>query len=620
MLALLATIAFLQSAEADPPPAPPAPPPAPALVTPPPLPDVERGPAAAPQPPPRGPRAPVGLPAPPAPAPPPALPAPGSASAYEAGSASGDVLRGAWPEKPSGKRVTIDDRNSIDDTLEAIADAAGWSISCNTGRVGERLLVVKLRDVPVEEALRAALQGTGLAATRRGNVVSVAPSISPVTARPALVGFDKPSGKRFSGDFSDLDGRDALLEIGKAAGISIVLPPGTLGKVTGHFKDVPVEEALKAVLSQAGLRAVREGSIVTVSPHEEGLAGRFEFSGELGPAIQKTVDEALRGAERELRRSEREQRAEGRAGRPRDREQVGGDVVVEAGESARDVHAVGGSVILRSGAEAREVVAVGGSVTLEPGASCRQAVAVGGDVRVGPGASVEQDAVSVGGRVQVDPSGDVGGQRTAVPIPGVSALLGKWTHRAAEEDSPGWSLASALARYAVYLALALLLMLLFPRRVEVVGASIEANPVKSLLAGLLGLLAQPFLSILLIVTLIGIPLVLVQVLGVLVAGVFGFTALAWWLGRRLPLQLSRGAMVLQLALGLAIIFLATQIPVLGWLVWTAVVLLTFGGVLRTRFGQEPVLPTSAMPPPYPPSYQPPPYHPPPVTPPQEPVG
>jgi len=240
----------------------------------------------------------------------------------------------------------------------------------------------------------------------------------------------------------------------------------------------------------------------------------------------------------------------------------------------------------------------------------RQAVAVGGDVKVGPGASVEQDAVSVGGKVQVDPSGDVGGQQIAVSIPGVGGLLGKLgalgdRH---ESHSAGWSLAGAVARYAVYLVLSLLVVLLFQRRVEVVAASLEANPAKALLAGLLGLVAQPFLSILLIVTLVGIPLVLVQVLGVLVAGVFGFTALAWWLGRRLPVQLSRGTMVLQLALGMAIVFVATQIPVVGWLVWTAAIILTFGAVLRTRFGQEPAMPTSLPPPfqpPVPPPYQPP---------------
>jgi hypothetical protein len=226
---------------------------------------------------------------------------------------------------------------------------------------------------------------------------------------------------------------------------------------------------------------------------------------------------------------------------------------------------------------------------------------------------VEQDAVSVGGKVQVDPAGDVGGQQVAVSIPGVGGLLGKLGALGShghEEHSAGWSLAGAVARYAVYLVLSLLVVLLFQRRVEVVAASLEANPAKALLAGLLGLVAQPFVSILLIVTLIGIPLVLVQVLGVLVAGVFGFTALAWWLGRRLPVQLSRGTMVLQLALGMAIVFVATQIPVLGWLVWTAAVILTFGAVLRTRFGQEPVMPTSVPPPYQPPA--PPPFDPPPA--------
>jgi len=600
MLALLATIAFLQSAETDTVPVPPEP-----------APQVEP----APPPPPTPAVRPVAPPAPRARPAPPATPAPPADLGVlrtmirigqgDAGPA-GEVLRGEWPDRPSGKVVTIDESSSVDDTVQAIAEAAGWNAVLNTGRVGERLLVLKLKEVPVEEALRAALQGTGLAATRRGGLVVVAPAISPVAARPVLRGFDKPSGKRFSGSFDDEDGREALLAIGKAAGVSIVLPQGKLGKVTAHFQDAPVEEALKAVLSQAGLEAVREGSIVTVASREAGLEGRFDFHGELGPSIHRTVQEALRTAEREMKRAERDAKRGEKGSTSRDRERVGGDVVVEAGEEARDVHAVGGNVTLHSGAEARDVVAVGGTVTLEAGSSARQAVAVGGDVKVGPGASVEQDAISVGGRVQVDPSGDVGGQQTAVSIPGITALIGKFGHQAEEAHSAGWSLAGAVARYAVYLALALLLMLLFQRRVEVVGAAMAANPVKALLAGLLGLVAQPFLTVLLVVTLIGIPLVIVQVLGVLVAGVFGFTALAWWLGRQLPVQLSRGAMVLQLALGMGIVFAATQIPVLGWLVWVSAVILTFGAVLRTRFGQEPVLPTAAIPPLAPPPVEPPP--------------
>jgi hypothetical protein len=513
--------------------------------------------------------------------------------------AGGDPLRGDWPAQPSGKRVSMDSSDSIDDVLQEIADAAGWNVVLNTGRVGERLLVMKLADVPVEEALRAALTGTGLAATRHGQVVVVAPAVGPVAERPVLSGFEKPSGKRFSGEFQDLDGRDALLQMGKATGLSLVLPPGPLGKVTAHFKDVPVEEALRAVLAQLGLQAVREGSLVTVSPRQAGLPGRFEFRGELGPELGRTVEEAVRQAEREVKQAEREMRRAGGTG-GRDRQAMGGNVVIEAGEEARDVVAVKGDVTLKAGAEARDVVAVLGSVTLEAGASAREAVAVGGDVRVGPGASVEQDAVSVGGRVQVDPTGDVGGQRTAVPFPRVAEVLGMAHERADEPRSALWTVAGVLARYAVYLALGLLLLALFPRRLEAVAAAMFANPVKSLLAGLLGLLAQPFLLVLLVVTIVGIPLVAVQALGLLAAGIMGFTALAWQLGRALPSGVQRGAVVLQLAIGTAILVALTAIPFLGWLVWAAVTMFTFGAVLRTRFGQPEVLPTVAAPPVVPP--------------------
>jgi hypothetical protein len=239
-------------------------------------------------------------------------------------------------------------------------------------------------------------------------------------------------------------------------------------------------------------------------------------------------------------------------------------------------------------------------VTLEAGASCRQVVAVGGDVRVGPGASVAQDAVSVGGRVQVDPSGDVGGQRTEVPFPNLGGLIGLARAHAEARASPLWTIAGILARYAVYLALGLLLVALFPRRLEAVAAAITANPFKSLLAGFLGLLAQPFLLVLLVVTVLGIPLVAVQALGVAVAGVMGFTALAWLIGRSLPPELGRGLLALQLAAGTAIVVALTAIPFLGWLVWITAAMVTFGAVLRTRFGQTPVLPTTAVPPPMPP--------------------
>ena len=68
-----------------------------------------------------------------------------------------------------------------------------------------------------------------------------------------LTGFDTPSGKRFSGDFADVPVGEALRKVARAAGLSIVLPPGLRGAVNGQFHEAPVEDVLRALLSQAGL-------------------------------------------------------------------------------------------------------------------------------------------------------------------------------------------------------------------------------------------------------------------------------------------------------------------------------------------------------------------------------
>ena len=162
--------------------------------------------------------------------------------------------------------------------------------------------------------------------------------------------------------------------------------------------------------------------------------------------------------------------------------------------------------------------------------------------------------------------------------------------------SPLLLLVEALVQFAVLFVLGLLVVSLFPRRLEAVAGSMVASPWKSVLAGLLGTVAMPVLLILLIVTVIGILLVPVQILAMAAAGVLGTTALTFHLGRSLPLPQHRRTTVLHLALGTAIFVVVTHIPVLGAMAWIATWLLTFGAVLRSRFGSPtPVLPTTIPP-------------------------
>ncbi|HET8541497.1 MAG TPA: secretin and TonB N-terminal domain-containing protein [Anaeromyxobacter sp.] len=419
---------------------------------------------------------------------------------------------------------------------------------------------------------------------------------------PVLRGFDRPSGKRFTGDFDDEEIDDALRQIAEAADWSIVLPPGRHGTISARFKNVPVEDALRAVLNQASLSATREGSVITVRPRA--AVGSLRLPG-LSIDIQRRTEEAMRRAQREMERAEREmERAERRRERSESDRVVHGDVVVHPDQVARDVVALRGSIKVESGAEVRDAVAVLGSVTLEPGARAREAVAVGGDVKLGAGAEVEKDAVSVGGSVTRDAGAEIGGEEVSVGVPvlsGLATLAGSRILFGGKGESPGFVVGQTLAKFLVYFALGLLALALFPRRVDAVSASFVTHPLKSVLTGLLGIVVLPILLVLLVATIIGIPLVAVLGLMIVAAGVLGFTALAYYIGRALPLQLRRGTSVLQLAVGTAIVVLVTAIPFLGGMAWVAAALLTFGAVLRSRFGsQTPVLPTTPIPPSEPP--------------------
>src|SRR5512138_476912 len=67
-----------------------------------------------------------------------------------------DPLRGDWP-RPSGRQVTLASSLTVNEALERIADAGGWSLVLDAGPAGERRLTLRLRDVPVEDAFRAVL-------------------------------------------------------------------------------------------------------------------------------------------------------------------------------------------------------------------------------------------------------------------------------------------------------------------------------------------------------------------------------------------------------------------------------------------------------------------------------
>jgi Secretin and TonB N terminus short domain len=531
-------------------------------------------------------------------------------------------LTGEWPVRPSGKTVTLEEKQSVDEALGEIAEAAGWNLVANTGRFGDRKLVVAVREAPVEEALEAVLEGSPLVATRRGNTVSVTPGEA--AEQPVLSGFEKSTGKRFSGDFAETPVGDALRKVADAAGLSIVFPPGLRGTVNGHFREAPVEDVLRAILAQAGLSARREGSILTVSREAE--RSLVITGGKRAFAVQFQDEAAEPSGQAEGEPAPQRTDGGAKGGRHAGGRKKGyrvdadrvlqGDQVIHAGQRVKDVVVFDGNVRLEPGASAHQVTAILGSVEVGFGANVdREVVAIGGDVHVESGAHVGAEVVSIGGKIIVDEGAAVEGEQTSISVPGLGGILGLVGKHAGgtSRESASWRLGSALGEFAVFFLLGLLAFLIVPRRVESVTASIVNRPMKAVLTGVLATIALPLVVLLLIVTVVGIPFVAVVVLGLAAAAVMGYTALALYLGRALPFRFERGAPILHLAIGTAALVILGQIPVLGCLAWIAGWLFVFGVVLRTRFGQPPTAPPAVYGTTAPPASPPPPPAPPPAT-------
>jgi hypothetical protein len=271
-----------------------------------------------------------------------------------------------------------------------------------------------------------------------------------------------------------------------------------------------------------------------------------------------------------------------------------------------------------------DVVAIGGSAHVF-GEVRGDVVAIGGMVELGPNAIVHKDVTVVGGTLRRDPSARIEGELHEV---GVGALSGvRWTPPSLAGLWWGWTLGAVYAllatfiRVAVLCLLAAVVMLIGRDYVEQVGARAAAEPLK---AGAIGFLAQvlflPILIVtivLLVVTIIGIPLLLLvpfALLGLGAIAIIGFTAVSYHLGRLLiarmgwptmgpywttivgillvvsPLLIARliglgGGPLFPMAIGLGFIGILVE-----YVAWTV----GFGAVALARFGKHPATGTPSI--------------------------
>ena len=301
--------------------------------------------------------------------------------------------------------------------------------------------------------------------------------------------------------------------------------------------------------------------------------------------------------------------------------QVGHDVVIERGE-----HVLG------------HVIAMGGNITVK-GVVEDDVVAMGGDVYVEDGAVVRGDAVSLGGQVHKSKSAAVLGSN--VTVGGLPKQF--FDFRSLGLIGNGMQFLTSLFKLLFWLVVGWVVVMASTERSRRVLDRIEAHPFASAGWGVVGLIAilpvavaVALAAALLAITIIGIPVAVMLVLGYVLAvcvaclwgGVLGASALGGWLVGRLSPRLGEPSLVRNTLVGIAALGILGMIgplfsaigmaippaAILGrmlkfctWLLQLVVLLTGLGGLLRAKAGQvEPLRmpwgpPRVAGPPPIPPT-------------------
>ncbi|MCC7538424.1 MAG: hypothetical protein IT379_19525 [Deltaproteobacteria bacterium] len=261
-----------------------------------------------------------------------------------------------------------------------------------------------------------------------------------------------------------------------------------------------------------------------------------------------------------------------------------------AASSHRDRVALGGDVHVRRGERVRDAVAMGGDLTVE-GVVEGSAVAMGGDVRVSGSGEVLGDVTAMGGALVVEPGGHVAGARVELGGPGPVARGPRATSLPAvpggrAADRWFWaSAARSAAQWALLFVLGLVLLGFAPERLDGTTHAVLRRPLPALVTGVLVAVGAVTATLVLVLTVLGIPAAIVLALAAVAGGYLGLAVSARAIGGVLPFAVLRDRPAGQLAAGVASLFVASFVPGLGDAIVVGSALVGLGAVWLTRFGR-----------------------------------
>ena len=447
--------------------------------------------------------------------------------------------------------VSMEFEGSLKDGLKQLAQKSGLNLVV-IGDFDERVNL-NLPGVNGEEALETIAQAYGLQVTRSGKAADGKLWVIRRGQLPVVVPLNAPPAADVAREAADRAREAAELARQKAEEVR---------EKTDLVREASQDAKERALEAADQAREAAETASEQAQDAAEAERDRLEALKDQGQAQTE-----LSRAEAELERH---------------RVSTGGPVTIEKGSHVDTAVAYGGPVIVEEDAVIDgDAVAFGGDVVLKKGAIVEgDAVSFGGSVVKAEGAVVHGESVSMGGS----------GIGTAVARNVVKSQRSARVSDAQDADDSrsgfGRGVAGFLLQFAVFFGLGFVLMMFAPQRMKALEATIKAEPGKNGLAGFLGLLATIPLTLMLVVTLVGIPLAMMLWIVLALFVPVGLAVVANAVGARLPTGNLRKTQALVLAIGLFALLLVGHVPVLGPLVMAVAVFISMGAIIRTRFGQN----------------------------------
>lgn len=277
---------------------------------------------------------------------------------------------------------------------------------------------------------------------------------------------------------------------------------------------------------------------------------------------------------------------------------TGDNITITTGQTVNNVFALGCNVDVEQGATVQGSIAdFGGNVQVAGNVNGNIA-GIGGNVLLTETATVNGNVNVVGGNYYIAPGatvhGNSGNTLLVPPVPPIAPVSPMQS--ASRQPFWGFNILGGIITALAFAALGALVVIFAPNATKRVSDAAQAKPLNTIGVGCLTAFVFPILAILLIITLIGIPVAFLLGIAAWAAWIFGGIAIGLLAGEKIlgAFQVKNILPVVAAILGIVILMLLGQVPVLGWLLSCLVGLIGLGAVVMTRFGTRPYPPTPTM--------------------------